>query len=94
MNKSLLAVLLVCALAGLAYAGSYNGPYNGPYNEVAEKQDETEQAIQLLKALQSLEEMQDMEEEKVSQQQSVGKTAKKQWFSKALGIAHHLLGRK
>ena len=56
------------------------------------KKKMTEQAIQLLKALQSLEEMQEMEEERVAKR--FGKTAKKIWFCTALGIAHHLLGRK
>ncbi len=85
MNKSLFAVLLVCAFAGLAYAA--------PYNDEMEEQDETQQAIQLLKALQSL---QEMEDEQVNVQQGGGRNpgAKSQWFRKALGIAHGLLGRK
>ncbi len=86
MNKSLFAVLLVCAFAGLAYAA--------PYNDEMEEQDETQQAIQLLKALQSLQEMED-EQVNVQQQQGGGRnTAKSQWFRAALGAAHHLLGRK
>ena len=69
MNKSLLALLLVCAIAGMAYAS--------PYREVEEQDDdETQQAIQLLRALR------DMEEE--VNEQGVGEKAKPQWFGRAL----------
>ena len=65
MNKSLLALLLVCAIAGMAYAS--------PYREVEEQDDdETQQAIQLLRALR------DMEEEEVNEQ-DVGRRANAQW---------------
>ncbi len=79
MNKSLFAVLLVCAFAGLAYADSPSsaGPPSAGYlnnNEV----DEAQKVIQLVKALQSL---QEMEEANVQQQQGGGRrnTAKSQW---------------
>ncbi len=83
MNKSLFAVLLVCAFAGLAYAAPYN-------DEV----DETQQAVQLLKALQSLQEMEDKQVNVQQQQGDGGNIVKSQWFRAALGAAHHLLGRK
>ncbi len=100
MNKSLFAVLLVCAFAGLAYAGGDRNMANvrnsasAPNND--KEQDETEQAVQLLKVLQSLKEMED-EQVNVQQQQSDQRPrniVKSQWFRKALGIAHGLLGRK
>ena len=80
MNKAILAVLLVVAIAGMTYA--YPGGYNG-------EQDEDQQAIQLLNALQKIQET----DEEVNQQSSFGKKAKSQWFRKALGIAHGLLGK-
>ena len=66
MNKSLLALLLVCAIAGMACAS--------PYREVEEQDDdENEQAIQLLRAIKTMEEL----EEKVNKQ-GVSKKAKAQ----------------
>ena len=79
-------MLLVCAFAGLAYAV--------PYSDEMEEQDETQQAIQLLKALQSLQEMEDEQVNVQQQQGGGGNIVKSQWFRKALGIAHGLLGRK
>ena len=58
MNKSLLALLLVCTIAGMAYAASYN--------------DEEQDARQLIEVLQALQSMEDMNEQ-VNQQSSVAK---------------------
>ena len=81
MNKSLLALFLVCAIAGMAYAA---GP--SPYNEV-EEQDDARQLIQLVKALQNMEDIEDQ----VSQQ-STGKRATAQFFGSLIKHGLSLLG--
>ena len=79
MNKSLLALFLVCAIAGMVYAS--------PYREVEEQDDdETQQAIQLLRALR------EMEEEEVNQQ-GAGKNAKAQFWRTAKRIGGYVLRR-
>ena len=75
MNKSLLTLFLVCAIAGMAYAVDPS-----PYNEVEEQDDDdARQLIQLLKALQTMDEIED----RVSQQ-STGKRANAQFNWKGL----------
>ena len=79
MNKSLLALLLVCAIAGMAYAS--------PYREVEEQDDdETQQAIQLLRALREL------EDEEVNEQ-GAGKRANAQFWGAVKRIGGSLLKR-
>ena len=82
MNKSLLALLLVCAIAGMAFAF----PNNDVGSDVPDEATPG-RIIQLLKILQTMEEMEDQ----VSQQ-SNGKKATAQFWGSLAKHAAGLLG--
>ena len=70
MDKSLLALLLVSAIVGMAYAA--------PYEVEEQEHEDAQQLIQLVKALKRMEKMAD--------QQSTGQEAKAQWLGLALNL--------
>ena len=73
MNKSLLALLLVCAIAGMAYAA--------PYEVEEQEYEDTQQLAQLLKDLKTMKEM--------VKQHSTDQDARAQLWGTALRHAGH-----